>query len=135
MFLPGGELVGHPLAVSGPSGLARTAARHPGKIESETGIPATPALRVVAGQVGGVFDRGAETGGADEGAVGTGEASIGDFIPSGMLEIVEEQAGNSLRLFETAAHIGRGFLHNLFGGAFVFYRSGHSRKICENFLS
>ena len=55
---------------------------HVGEVRVEAGIPALPTLRVLAGQVGDVLDRGAEARGTDHRAVGAGQAAAGDVVPA-----------------------------------------------------
>ena len=53
-----------------------------GKIQGEAGIPAPVPLGILAGEIRAVLHRGTETGGANHGAVGTGEAPARQLGPS-----------------------------------------------------
>src|SRR3954447_25377227 len=59
---PGRQLVRHPLAVARAAGAAHAPAVHVRVLEREARVPHARALRLLAGQVGRVLDRGAEAG-------------------------------------------------------------------------
>src|SRR5208337_2295561 len=88
---PGGELVGHPLAVARFGGTADIATVNVRKILRKTGVPFTPALGVRTADIADILDRGAEAGGTDHGAIGAGQATVGDVLPARMIEVVIEQ--------------------------------------------
>src|SRR5215211_8945379 len=73
---PGGELVGHPLAVARGRRVADAAAVDVGVIQGEAGVPAPHPLGLLPGEVAHVLDRVAEAGRADQGAVAAGEAAL-----------------------------------------------------------
>src|SRR3954451_5099849 len=66
---PGGELVGHPLAIARLRRGVDAAAVDVGVVEREARIPQAGTLRLLAGEVRDVLDRVAEAGGADHRAV------------------------------------------------------------------
>ena len=79
--------MGQPLTIARLGRRTDAAAMNIREAHGETGIPPLPALRALAGKVGHIFDRGAKTGWADQGAVAARQASLGDRLPSWMLEI------------------------------------------------
>src|ERR1019366_3261765 len=106
---PGGQLVGHPLTVPRLGGAADTAAVNIGEILGETGVPFAPALGVRAGDIANILHGGAEAGRTDHGAVGASEATLGDVVPAGMIEVGVEQVPNAGRV-HAALNLGGGAL-------------------------
>ena len=91
LIMPGGEFVSHPLAVSRFGGRALAAAAGQGELLGKTGVPVPDALTLKPRQIGHLFHREAEAGGADHGAVSASEASVADVFPAGVIEIVFQQ--------------------------------------------
>src|SRR6516164_11771217 len=110
---PVGQLVRHPLAVARARRAAHTAAVDVGKIQCETGIPATHPLGGGAGQIGGVASGSAETGRTDIRAVAAGQATLGSVVPARMIGVALKQFLESLGL-ETASHLTPGAGDNPF---------------------
>src|SRR6266568_4694536 len=81
LVVPGAELVADPLPVAARGGRSHRSAVQEGEVEVEAGGPALGAFGVLAGQVGGVLDCGAEAGRADRGAVAAGQAALRDIGP------------------------------------------------------
>src|SRR4029078_5540067 len=79
---PGGELVGHPLPVPRRRGTTDRAAVQVGVLEVEAGVPDPLLGHLGAGEVGDVLHVGAEAGGADHRAVGAGEGTAGELLPT-----------------------------------------------------
>src|ERR1035437_5645177 len=111
---PRRQLVGHPLAVTSFAGSADAASVDIGKTLREARIQTAPALGMFASNIGYVFDRGAETRGADHGAVGAGQAAGGNVVPAWMLEILVEQIFDALSVDASALLAGRP-VHRRFG--------------------
>src|SRR5215471_16858710 len=88
---PGGELVADPLPVAAPGGVANAAAVQVRVLKREAGIPGPPPFRVLSRQIADVLDIRAEAGGADQGAVGAGQAPLGDVVPAGILPVAGEE--------------------------------------------
>ena len=65
-----------------------------GEIDGEARIPTAPALSVIAGDVGHIFDGRAETGGANHRTVGAGQAPFRHMVPARMVEVFIEQIAN-----------------------------------------
>ena len=65
-------------------------------IEGEAARPLPLAVDMVTGEIGHLRHARTKAGGADECAVGAGEAAAGHFLPARMLEILEEKIANSL---------------------------------------
>src|SRR5450631_742700 len=118
---PGGELVGHPLPVPRLGGAANTAAVNVREILRETGVPFAPALGMRAGDIADIVHDGAEAGRTDHSAVGASEATLGDVVPAGMIEVGVEQVSNAggvhtpLNLRGGALDCGFRFLTHRFG--------------------
>ena len=101
---PRGQLVSHPLAVSGLGAGADAAAVDIREIHCEAGIPSLPALRVVTLQAGDVFNGGAKACGTDHGTVGAGEAAGRHIVPSRIPVIAVKQLLN-VGCVHLAAHL------------------------------
>src|SRR3954452_9103132 len=95
---PGGELVGHPLAVARARRAADAAAVDVGVPEREARVPHADALGLVAGEVGHVLDVAAEARRAHHRAVAARQAAIGHVVPARMLEVVGEQVLDPARV-------------------------------------
>ncbi len=80
-----------PLAIARLGGDAHASAMDVGERQRVTRIPAPPALGGVAGDIGGVFHRDAETSGTDLRAVAARQASLRDVVPVRVIEVVAQQ--------------------------------------------
>ena len=105
--------MGHPLPVSRLGGTADTAAVNVGEILRETGVPFAPALGVRAGHIANILHGRAEAGRTDHGAIGASEATLGDVVPAGMIEVGVEQVSNAGRV-HAALDLGGGALYRGF---------------------
>src|SRR6478609_8591753 len=74
---PRGQLVGHPLPVARPGRGPDAAAVQAGVIDGEAGVPALPALDVLAAEIGHGLDVRAEARRAGHRAVASAQAALG----------------------------------------------------------
>src|SRR5579884_4250934 len=93
---PTGQLVRHPLPVPGPGGGPHRMGPHPGEVEGEARIPRAPAFGVFTGEVGHVLHRAAETGRADQRAVGAGQTPLRHVVPAGMFGVGVEEVPDAV---------------------------------------
>src|ERR1019366_178149 len=88
---PGGQLVGHPLAIARARGRTHRAPVDVGVVHREARVPALVAPPVLARQVGHVLHARTEAGGAHHRAVPAREAALGHLIPARVLEVAIQQ--------------------------------------------
>ena len=88
-------------------------------VERETGVPPSPAFRVIASQIGMIFHVRAEAGWADQGAVCAIQTARGDLVPTFMVEAAGQQISGSRRIHFSFLRAGRGF-HDGLGMRLVF---------------
>ena len=74
--------MGEPLAVAILDARTEVPAGDPREPESEAAVPAPAGDRLGPGEVGRLGDARAEAGGAHQGAIGAGEAALGDLGPA-----------------------------------------------------
>ena len=82
-----------PLAVAGSDIGPHVAPGRVGMVEVEARIPEADSLAALAVEIGNLFDRVAEAGRADHGAVGARQAALGHLVPPRVLEVIVEQLG------------------------------------------
>src|SRR5919202_5134321 len=128
---PGGQLVGHPLAVAGTAAGADAAAVDVGVLEVEAGVPAPGALGLLAREVGDVVDAVAEARGADQRAVAAGQAAVGHLLPAGVLEVAQQELADIAGLHR-AAHLRGGALDHPRGLEFILARGIYGRELVEH---
>src|SRR5579871_5191547 len=85
---PRRQLVGHPLAKARFRRRPHATAVNVRVGLRETGVPTPPSPGVLVGYVAHVIHCGTETGGTYHGAVGATEATGGDIVPLGMIEVI-----------------------------------------------
>ena len=119
--MPGRQLMCHPLPIARLRARPHGPAVDVGEIHGEAAIPAPAARGLIAGEIAGILDGGAEAGGAHHRAVGAGEAPLGDIVPARMFKIAHQQlldlAGRHL-----APHRGGGPGRDGVGGGDVIVR-------------
>src|SRR5664280_13120 len=86
---PGRQLVGEPLPVPGRRACPHRPAVEKGVLDVEARGPSAPALHRT-GQVGHVVHVAAETGGAHQRAVPTGQAALSHLVPAGVVDVPVE---------------------------------------------
>src|SRR5512133_3084947 len=85
------ELVAHPLAVARPRVRPQAPAVDVRELERAARVPLPRPRRVPAREVGGVFDRRAEAGGADHRAVAAREAALRHVVPPRVVVLPVEE--------------------------------------------
>ena len=124
---PRGQLVRQPLAVARADVGPHVPAGGVGMVEVEARIPEADPLAALAVKVGDVFDRVAEAGRADHGAVGARQAAAGHVVPAGMLQVIVEQLGQVGRV-EPARDLALGVADNACRRAQILRRWPRGRE-------
>ena len=101
------------------------------KVHGETRIPLARSLGRGAREVAFILDGSAETGRAHHGAIATGQATVGHFIPTRVVQVAFEQFLNAVGL-QAATHLTCGARHNGVAGSDVSLRSFAMRDQAED---
>ena len=83
--------MGHPLAIARFWRGANAPTIDRGEVHSKARIPFAHAFSLLTGQISHIFHGGTKTSRADHRAVGTGQATLCNMLPTRMLQIAREQ--------------------------------------------